>query len=403
MPVLPSPSASLASCQSLVLDIVERCHGRLRRHGAVVPGESASLSNESNYSVLDRAIHRLAFANPSIQATAADIERILYGKRFRHLAVESPVFVTSLPRAGTTLFLEILNRVPGLATHSYRDMPFVLAPILWDAVSRGFRRPPDLRERAHGDGMAVGYDSPEAFEEVLWRAFWPAKYEGERIALWSEHDEVREFRDVFRDHIRKIMVLRSGEGSRKRYASKNNANIARIGFLTKLFPDCIILVPFRDPIAQAASLLRQHRRFRTLHERDAFSKKYMDDIGHLEFGELHRPIQFDGMNEVQSGYRPDTLDYWIAYWERAFGHILRHKDAVLLVSYEAFCAAAPKIIPALAERLRIPADALTIALGDRLRAPREHGLDAKGEDGDLERKARAMHQELLGSSIVQGH
>ena len=28
-------------------------------------------------------------------------------------------------------------------------------------------------ERAHGDGMTIGYDSHEAFEEVLWRAFWP--------------------------------------------------------------------------------------------------------------------------------------------------------------------------------------------------------------------------------------
>lgn len=358
------------------------------------------MSHESNYSFVDRAIHRLAFASPGVQATASDVEALLYGRRFRHLNVERPIFVTSLPRAGTTLVLEILSRVTGIATHRYRDMPFVLAPVLWDAISSGFRRPHDLRERAHGDGMAVGYDSPEAFEEVLWRSFWPEKYTGESIALWSEEEEgTSEFRGLFLEHIRKILALRVGEGGSRRYASKNNANIARIPLLKELFPDCVILVPVRDPIGQAISLLQQHRRFGMLHARDAFAKAYMGDIGHLEFGELHRPIGFDGMEDVRRRYGPDTLDYWVGYWECAFRHVLQSKGEVVLLSYEALCTSGMALLPALAERLAIPIERLTAAVASRLRAPRDRDPNVRVEDADLELRALETYQELLRSSI----
>jgi hypothetical protein len=279
-------------------------------------------------------------------------------------------------------------------------MPFVLVPILWDALSRGFRRTSHLKERAHGDGMAVGYDSPEAFEEILWRRFWPHKYSRESIALWSAEEDVPGFDDSFVDNIRKIIALRAGGLRGARYASKNNANVARIGLLRKLFPDGVILVPVRDPIGQAVSLLQQHRRFAELHARDAFSKQYMHDIGHLEFGELHRPIAFDGVDQVRERYRPDTLDYWVAYWECAFRHVLRQRTAVVLLSYEMLCASGPNLMPVLAERLAIAPEALVVALGDRMRAPRERRADAKVADADLERRARTLYRELLESSVA---
>lgn len=358
------------------------------------------MSEEPNYSPLDRALHRLAFGSPALQDTAADVEGMLFGERYRHLVVDRPIFVTSLPRAGTTLVLELLARVPRIATHTYRDMPFVLAPILWNALSRSFRRPSDLKERAHGDGMAVGYDSPEAFEEILWRQFWPQKFGRDSIALWTAEETQPGFAEAFYDHIRKILALRAGDATGARYASKNNANIARIGLLRRLFPDGIILVPVRDPVGQAVSLLQQHRRFGELHARDAFSRQYMGDIGHYEFGELHRPIAFEGLDRLRDRYRPDTLDYWVAYWECAFEHVLAERRSVVLLSYETLCASGPKLMPALAERLAIAPDALVTALGDRMRAPREPRADATVADADLERRARALYHTLLESSVT---
>ena len=149
---------------------------------------SSKMAFQMNYSVLDRMLHHLAFSTPSIQLTAADIEKSVFGSVYKTVVAEKPIFITSLPRAGTTLMLEVLHRFPSLATHTYRDMPFVMAPILWSRLSSTFRKRDELRERAHGDGMQFGYDSPEAFEEILWRAFWPEKYTDTGIALWSADD-----------------------------------------------------------------------------------------------------------------------------------------------------------------------------------------------------------------------
>lgn len=359
------------------------------------------MSDEAtNYSPLDRAIHRLAFVSPAIQETAADIESLLYGKFFRQLTISKPIFVTSLPRAGTTLVLELLSRVPGIATHTYRDMPFVLAPILWNNVSRGFRKPADLRERAHGDGMAVSYDSPEAFEEILWRSAWTKKYGRDYIALWSDNENTTEFRPQFVEHIKKILAVRSPDAP-GRYASKNNANIARLGLLRKLFADSIVFVPFRDPIGQAVSLLQQHVRFGERHARDVFARRYMDDIGHLEFGQLHRPIQFAGMDEVRARYQPETLDYWVAYWECAFRHVLTYRSSIVLMSYETLCAVGPSAMSALAKSLELPQAALVASVGARMRPPREHDATPMVTDDKLLKRCRALHQELMELCVLR--
>jgi hypothetical protein len=353
------------------------------------------------YSSMDRAIHRLAFASPGVRETAADIEELLYGKSFRDLPINRPIFVTSLPRAGTTLVLELLARVPGIATHTYRDMPFVMSPILWDVLSRRFHKPSDLRERAHGDGMAVGFDSPEAFEEIVWRSYWTNKYSEDRIGLWSDDESAGEFRVTFADHIKRILAVRAQGGAAGRYASKNNANISRLGLLKKLFPDSVLLVPFRDPVGQAVSLLQQHVRFGERHAHDPFARQYMDDIGHLEFGALHRPIHFEGMEAVRAHYRPDTLEYWLAYWERAFRHVLKYSKSVVVMSYEALCALGPGGMPAMAECLGLPLDALEAAVGDRMRPPRERSSDKDVKDVELLRRCRILHSELLDASVLR--
>jgi hypothetical protein len=350
--------------------------------------------------VLDRMIHWLAFTSPAVQLSAADLEASLYANRFRGIKVERPIFVTSLPRAGTTLFLELLTGVGGLATHCYRDMPFVLAPLLWDSMSRGFRKPTTLKERAHGDGMKVGYDSPEAFEEILWRTFWPDKFKSDGIELWTEDDLAKEFRDFFIAHIQKIIVLRSnGSPEHVRYVSKNNANVARLGLLRNLFPDCLLVIPFRNPLAQAMSLLRQHTGFLKRHGDDRFAKRYMNDIGHLEFGELHRPIRFDGVDEIVSKYAPDTVNYWMGYWVQAFRHILQFQNDVAFVSYERLCTGGAAALRAVEDRLGIPSGQLTDTAAGALRQPGSHA-QRNAVDPELFNKSVALHNRLLSLSIV---
>ena len=82
---------------------------------------------DSNYSGADQIFHKIAFSGPGAQLSAAGLEdRILAGK-LKRLEATPPIFITALPRAGTTVLLNALFEVPGVATHLYRDMPFVMA------------------------------------------------------------------------------------------------------------------------------------------------------------------------------------------------------------------------------------------------------------------------------------
>jgi hypothetical protein len=357
-------------------------------------------SSRANYSRLDRTLHRLAFSNLEIQKSLADMEDRMHAKRLESIAMEKPVFITALPRAGTTLLLDVLARDPGtFATHTYRCMPFVLCPILWDSISRGFRRVEEKRERMHGDGMSVGYDSPEAFEEVLWRAFWPQKYCADHIELWSGGDRNAEFEDFFANHIRKLIALTAPVGAKSRYISKNNANIARLPLLRAIFPDAIFITPFRDPINQAASLLRQHIRFLKIHAEDPFARLYMDYIGHFEFGSGLRPINFPGLADAPRPSDPMTGDFWLAYWIRGY-NFLAGGDSPHFVDFDKFCVEPAKSLAALGRQLECEDYVNQLnAAANEFHPPVSYDAAKLDFDPRLVAQARARHEDLSSRAL----
>jgi hypothetical protein len=348
----------------------------------------------SGYSLLDRALHRLAFAHPSVQLALAELGRPARPKS-GGVPPDRPVFVTSLPRAGTTALLEALDHLPAVATHRYRDMPFVLAPALWGRLSGRFRRAQTSQERAHGDGIAITVDSPEAFEEVAWRAFWPAKYGPDGISLWGSSDRSEEAFDFLSAHMAEIVSVRSAEKPfASRYVSKNNANIARIPLLREMFPDAHIVVPIRDPVSQAMSLLHQHVNFERIHREDRFALSYMRDIGHFEFGALHRPIRFPNCAELMDGSTPTELDYWLAYWITAYEHVLAHRDEVTIVNSESVFGA-PGRIATLLETLGFDDHPDPAA---HLRRPRAYA-EKLPADPSLVERAQGVFAQLRSLSI----
>lgn len=292
-----------------------------------------TVAEQNRYSTADRFFHLVAFSSPVVLKTASWIEDRLLSAPAREPSA-APIFVTSLARGGTTALLNALHDVPGVATHTYRDMPFLTAPSLWNRLAGGRKRSVDRHQRAHGDGLEIDLDSPEAFEEVIWRLFWPEKFRANSIALWRVEDRKPDAESFFKRHMAKVIRARLGRGGddagpTSRYCSKNNANIARIPYLVEAFPDCRVIVPVRRPESHAASLLRQHRNFLKLQSEDSFVQRYMRDIGHFEFGRIHKPIQFPGFDAER--YDPATGDYWLDYWIHAFREIRTHRDSCLFV------------------------------------------------------------------------
>jgi len=234
---------------------------------------------------------------------------------------------------------------------TYRDMPFVLAPNLWGTFSRPSVKPGTAKERAHGDGVLVDYDSPEALDEVYWRIFCGDSYlHPDRLTSMQADDEAIE---GFRAYVNHILM---GHGD-KRYLSKNNNNILRLNSISRAFPNAVFLIPFRHPASQARSLHKQHLRFSVEHEQDDFSRRYMSWLAHHEFGSDHRPFVFEA---VESNYRPSTLDYWIQLWTGVLHQVLATlPDNANLVCYERLCDETAVVWPLLVERLALPDEAAT--------------------------------------------
>uniref|UniRef100_A0A2A3JSE1 Sulfotransferase family protein n=1 Tax=Alloyangia mangrovi TaxID=1779329 RepID=A0A2A3JSE1_9RHOB len=106
---------------------------RLRGPGRHDP---EALPEINRYSTADRFFHMLAFASPVVLKSASKLEdRLMPGAMQEPSG--PPIFVTSLARGGTTALLNALHEVPAIATHTYRDMPFVTAPALWNRLAGG--------------------------------------------------------------------------------------------------------------------------------------------------------------------------------------------------------------------------------------------------------------------------
>jgi hypothetical protein len=355
---------------------------------------------ESRYSALDRALHRLGFVTSKAQIGLADVEDRLFESCLAQIAVEKPVFVTALPRAGTTLLLQVCLALPGFASHCYRDMPFVLCPMLWDRFAARFRRSDVPRERAHGDGMLVSVDSAEAFEEVVWKAFWHSQYEADRIIPWADQEK-SDFFDFLRRHIRKIIALRHNEADpAPRYISKNNLNIARVGLLCRNFPDAVIVVPFRHPLQHAASLLRQHCNFLKIHNRDRFARDYMAAIGHYDFGDTLRPVDFGGWLACAQSQDPTTLLFWVEYWIATYEYLLKKAaDRVWFLSYDALCCEPTRGLKRLADIMEIAECSALLRQSSRISAARPHPVDASEIGTTVLNRAEGLYAELKSASL----
>jgi hypothetical protein len=358
-----------------------------------------SQKEDLTYSLPEQLLHRVAFCTAPLQLAFSRLEDRMLGRKLDACDTERPVFVTGLPRAGTTLVLECCARVPELASHCYLDMPFLLSPVLWSKVSGPFRRSADAKERAHGDGMMITTESPEALEEVVWLTFFRKPYLNDRIRVWSKTARNPQFFPYFERHMAKIIRLRSKGSPAARYVSKNNLNISRLGTLRSLFPGCAIVVPFREPIAHCESLLRQHRNFLALHNSDPFSAEYMRQIGHFDFGVNLCPIDFDGWLDKREHRDPLTLGFWLEYWTAAYGHVLEeHSQHVDLLDYDRLCREPKQGLSALSQAIGLPDPAALVASGEAIRplAARAH-LD---EDwGETLLRAEQLHQRLIERSL----
>lgn len=294
----------------------------------------------SEYSRFDRALHWLALDREAVRHMAFDIERTLFRPDIEAARRERHVLIAGLARSGSSILLRLLAGGGEFAVQTYRDMPFVLCPSLWQRLSRRLRRKAVLAERAHKDGLEVGFDTVEAFEEVFWLTHSRRDYVQPDHLVPHEVDAGMQ--DDFAAFVALVVASRPGT---RRYLSKNNNNILRLRGIADSLPEARILVPFRDPVQQALSLRRQHLRFLDAQRADPFAARYMTWLGHFEFGGTHRPFRFS----PEPGFEPQSTDYWLDLWTRTYAGILETApQSVVFWDHDRFCAEPDLMASALA-------------------------------------------------------
>ena len=288
-----------------------------------------------SYTLASKALHHLALDNLIVKKVGFDIDCMLSRLWQVPVKTHKPVFIAGLARAGTTLLLEALYATGLFTTLTYRDMPFVTSPLIWGMLTSINRRKSDKQERAHGDGVFINFDSPEAFEEVFWMTFAEDDFvKGHCLDLQMVNERVVNNYRRFVDNI----VGRGKGNASVRYLAKNNNNVLRISSLKKAFPESVVLVPFRNPLDHAKSIWSQHQKFRNFHQEDPFSLQYMNWLGHFEFGENFKP--FHVSDEALPYYEdePNSLDYWVRYWTCLYGYLIQnHAGDVVFFDYDRFC------------------------------------------------------------------
>jgi hypothetical protein len=171
----------------------------------------------------------------------------------------------------------------------------------------------------------------------------------------------------------------------------------RLQTLKNAFPDAAIVVPFRDPLQQAASLLRQHEHFIAEQHDNRFTKEYMRWLVHHEFGADHRPFRFgaDKMNYTD----PHTCNYWLELWVNTYRYIVETApDSVIFLGYESLCTDTQRIWRALARET----DILENVQGEDTIMFSQHDIEEKDIDEELLRQAREVYGQCMerGESIM---
>ena len=87
------------------------------------------------YNFLNRTIHRLFLGNNMLKRTLLEIEYSLINNKDL-INNRKHVFISSLPRSGTTSLLNFIYSFNFHASLTYRDMPFIMAPNFFNFITK---------------------------------------------------------------------------------------------------------------------------------------------------------------------------------------------------------------------------------------------------------------------------
>tara|TARA_B100001093_G_scaffold386832_1_gene372797 strand:- start:1066 stop:1659 length:594 start_codon:yes stop_codon:yes gene_type:complete len=194
-----------------------------------------------NYNGIQKFLHDFVLSNKFINKSLFDLEKIFFLEN-KDIIDLPHIFITGLPRSGTTVLLNFLYSSKNYASLTYKNMPFVLSPHISNFLNK---KNIIKKERLHADGITIDVNSPEALDEFFF-------------------DNNEKFvKNELIDFIQLILLSKK----KHKYLSKNNLNFKRINLISSILPNSKFLIPIREPFYHANSLLKQHLHFSQLQKK----------------------------------------------------------------------------------------------------------------------------------------
>ncbi|MBV8724561.1 MAG: sulfotransferase [Candidatus Eremiobacteraeota bacterium] len=286
-----------------------------------------------------RAVH----AGAPLFVGLGNLETRMLSRRLANTRVDRPVYICGLPRAGTTITLQMLSEHPDVVTHKYADFLMPYMPYVWNTVFP--RIPVDAMKkpvpRIHRDRIQVTRDSAEMGEEILWEYFFPQVHDEGSYSVLDGSTSNPAFERFYSEHLRKLALVRG----RDRYISKAIMCFTRMQYLSKMFPDAKFLLYMRNPFDHVASLIKQDKIWAEIERDDRRQIEIIELTGHHEFGPNQVMANLGRPEELAEIRRLFNEGKWAEsrarYWAYAYEFVAKQLDAdpqlnnrVCVVRYE---------------------------------------------------------------------
>jgi Sulfotransferase family len=181
---------------------------------------------------------------------------------YESVAIERPIFVTGLPRTGTTALHRLLAADPA---HQGLEMWLTQAPgprppretwganPVFQAIQEGY----DRHHAEHPDFMGVHYIAADQVEEcwqVLRQSMRSVSYEClAHVPTYSSWLEEQDWTAPYRRHRRNLQLIGLNDLGR-RWVLKNPSHLFALDALLTVYPDALVIQTHREPRTAIASL-----------------------------------------------------------------------------------------------------------------------------------------------------
>jgi len=293
-----------------------------------------------------------------------NLESKVLGRRLKDARVDRPVYICGLPRAGTTITLQMLSEHPDVGTHKYADFLMPYAPYWWNKIYpkvpvNAMNTPV---QRVHRDRIEVTRNSAEMGEEILWERFFPRIHDESSVSVLDDASSNPSFERFYREHVAKLLMVRE----KPRYVSKAIMCVLRMKYIRKMFPDARFLLYVRNPVDHCASLIKQDRIWDEMLRDDPRQLTIIELTGHHEFGSrqilanLGDGAVLQEIHELRNQGRNARAR--ARYWSYVFDFVRKQiesdpalSEAITIVRYEDLCGNSGETIDRILAHAGLPA------------------------------------------------